>query len=314
MIAPHDLIVVKILKDAFKFIRENPSHLEYILCGFNGNMKELLGEDYVSQSMKFVMAEDIEIIPGYPLDGYKNTSIAVVSYGRESDQFIGDYGKDTIMGNNNPIVYAEFDVSNISGDSLVIPAGCIKNGQIWNKQIFESGDRKFAAQVTFVEYFTDENGLYGANVTLDRKIPDNLYPRGWVSRSYGTSNAAVISTSMDDVTIECLLTVPGDPASIRILSMVARWAFKSHRLMFDRYGLQISTFSYGPPQLGDGTDNLFQQSFTMTAKCSDTWIENEYETTDKTGKIEVCMIASRFDGIEEGDVPLIEIGDDGTTV
>jgi hypothetical protein len=106
MFSTADLIVMNAIEAGLENLRNNPSHLEFILGKYEDTsyMRKLHGSAYVRQCKELVLKNKINIRPYYVLDANKLPSVAVIAQYSEDILVLGDYGMQQDTAIVPPIV------------------------------------------------------------------------------------------------------------------------------------------------------------------------------------------------------------------
>ena len=281
-----DLITVAILDDAFQFASKNPHHIEFVLSQFTQNkaLKELVGQNHIKDCIDFIVNNRVNIVPYYSADLEQLPSIGVVSQGHEGQQFLGDHGREQLVDINRPVTYADFNAKSINGSTMIVPSEYKLHETLWPGLIVENKDSSIKS-AKLESIFTEGTQTV---LELSEDFEKGTSLKNWIARSVGSFKGYKIASSIDDVDIHVILTTEGDIVLHRLLSIVLRWAFKRSRLNFDKYGLQVATFNWGAPNLIENAEHIFESRCTISAKFTDSWIEQEFNTLDSM-KTSVCL-------------------------
>lgn len=298
MIGVLDLFAVSVLDNKFKELVQHPDRIEYMLCGFhiNQNMFDFVGAEYIKNSIEFLLNNKVTIIPYYNLDAMKNPTIAVISSGGESQQFIGDYGfqadaQQTVK--NSPLIIAEFTATTISGKDMTVAPELKLNEKLWPGVVITNG-----------EFSNTVEGIMDASTICFRdEFPENISPENWTAQTSGTDRRYVINASTDSVSVQCKLTTHGDPSLHRLMSVILRGIIKSARLDFESIGFQNTKVSYGSMVLTNQDDLTFESVVTIDGIFTDHWILREYDTIDASSNIGIDMtVTSEYEYNEDVEI------------
>ena len=284
-----DLITAEVIKDGLLHLSRNPKHIEHILGVFCANDLVLrnVGGDYLAQCIEFIMNNRVEVGPYYAIDVKRRPSVAIICSGVEETQFLGDYGSEEDLKINMPaVVYAQWDATSISKDTMVVTADYKLEKKLWPGMFISNGQH--TVKLTGI---LKKDGT-PTTLFLEPDLPDNTRLTAWTAQSSEKGKGAVVSASMDSVTVQCKLTTNGDFSIHRLLSIVIRYCLKRGRLIFDKYGMQVPTFSYTPPMLTEQDEHEFESVYTITARFTDTWIEREFDLQDGAANIVVDLCAT----------------------
>lgn len=284
-----DLITAEVIKDGLQHLSRNPKHIEHILGVFCSNDLVLrnVGGDYLAQCVEYIMNNRVEVGPYYAIDVKRRPSVSIICSGSEEAQFLGDYGYETDLRVNMPaVVYAQWDATSINKDTMVVTADYKLEQRLWPGMFISNGQH--TVKLTGI---LKKDGT-PTTLFVEPELPDGVRLTGWTAKSSEKGRGAVVSASMDDVTVQCKLTTNGDFSIHRLLSIVIRYCLKRGRLIFDKYGMQTPTFSYTPPMLTDQDEHEFESVYTINAKFTDTWIEKEFDLQDSAANIVVnlCVV------------------------
>lgn len=287
MIGILDLFAVSVLDSKFKELIQRPDRIEYMLCGFhiNQDMFDFVGAEYIKNSMDFLLNNKVTIIPYYNLDAQKNPTIAVISSGSESQQFIGDYGfqvdaQKTVV--NSPLTIAEFTATTISGKDMTVSSELKLDEKLWPGVVITNGE--FSNVI--------EGIMDSSTICFRDEFPENISLSNWTAQTSGTDRRYVVNASTDNVSVQCKLTTHGDPSVHRLMSVILRGVIKSARLDFEGIGFQNTKVSYGSMVLTNSDDLTFESVVTIDGIFTDHWILREYDTIDASANIGVDMIAT----------------------
>lgn len=282
-----DIVTTTLLREAFDHIAKNPHELEFILCAYSRkDIRDIVGDRYIKQCVEMVSNNRFNITPYYEANLENFPSLVVVSQGSEGETFIGDKGRDIHVSKNEPIKYASFKASEVSEKSIIVP-NSKEELNFFRGLILDNESDEFGP-------YSIESVIQEANSTvicIDGELPSGAPLTGWFTRTDGTNKRYSLSSSIDNVTVQIKLTTNGDYAVHRLFSIVTRWALKYSRFRFERYGLQVPKFSYGPPMGIDDSQLIYETVFTFQSQAPDHWIEYQYDTIDKTSALSAETIA-----------------------
>lgn len=298
-----DLIVVSVLKECLKDLSENPWKLEFILGGFCAvpGIRDMVGQDYIKQCVEYITNNRLHVATFYELDMKLRPQIAVLSSGTESQQFLGEYGRIQESGDTlvSPVTYAEWDCSSIAADEMTVAAGYLLNKKLWPGMIVSNNNGSI---LTRIKSIVQRDG--STVVSLGTKLAAGTEMRGWKAVSDLIERLYEVNSSIDDVNVQCKLTTNGDFAIHRLLSLVLRYCLKRGRLVFDKYGLQVTTFSYSAPVSTDPDEHEYESIYSITGKFTDSWIYRDFPSNDSTANIRVELIAVPVDKTTNKEVKL----------
>jgi hypothetical protein len=282
-----DLVVVAGLKDALDFYSKNPKHIEFILGQFcQKPISNIVGQEHIKLAIETIQSQRIEVAPYYQLDQKRRPSIAVVASYTESQQFIGDYGRDEIDHTLTLPAkkYASFDALAINGNKINVSNGLNLDKILWLGLFVSNGIE--VAKLTGIYKKESVTELF-----LDKELPKETRLSGWGVYSSAFEKGYVINSSTEDVSIQCNFQTIGDYSVHRLMATVIRACLKKQRLWFDQYGLQVSTFAQTPPILSSEDETEFQTVFTINGKTTDSWISKEFDLPNEASNILIELIA-----------------------
>lgn len=287
MFSVADLIVVAGLNDALDFLSKNPSHIEFILGQFcQEPIQKIVGQEYIKQCIEAIQGQRIEVAPYYQMDLKKRPSVAVVASYTEDIQFMGDYGSEDPNVLTLPAKrYASFNALSIDGCKIKVSSALNLDKILWHGLILSNGKERVKLIGLLVKNNITE-------LMVDKELPKNTKLSGWGVFSGVYQKGYLINSSIDAVNIQCNFQSVGDYSVHRLMATVLRACLKKQRLWFDKYGLQVSTFSQTPPILTEEREMEFQTIFTISGKVTDSWIEKEYELPDEAANVKLEMVAS----------------------
>ena len=276
-----DITTVWVIEDGLRNLAANRDHCLYIFGYFNQfPNSSYVNKDYINQAVDLITKNAIHVAPYYEMDIKRRPSVAVVSSGAESQQYLGDYGMmETMDVTFPPIVYCEFDAKSYSpdGTSLFISSQVVTEGKLWPNAIVTNG-QSFAR----IKGINKRDGQ-DTELVLDGAVQGPY--KGWRSQSLIRQKGAEILSSMDSVTVQIQLLTTGSASVHRLLALAIRYCLKRGRQIFEQYGVQTPTFSYTPMMITDDTELEYQTTFTVEAKVSDSWIHREFNLPDDTKEV-----------------------------
>jgi hypothetical protein len=298
-----ELVTVYVIKNGLENLAANPDQCRFILGGFSEQpLRSLVSMDHINQAVEFVTKNRIQVAPYYEMDIKQRPSVAIVSSGAETQQYLGDYGRTEISSSQavmTPVVYAEFDAKLLDGDTLIVSPELKIEKKIWPGVIVANG--KFTARVQGILVRDGDD----TRLQLDTAIPAGTQYKGWKAQSLPREKGVEILSSMDKVTLQANLMTTGSASVHRLLALVIRYCLKRGRQLFEIYGLQVPTVSYSPLMLTDDGELEYQSVFTIETMVSDSWIHREFDLNDNTKNIVVHpFIAEPVNKEENDDVTL----------
>lgn len=283
----HDLLAQNIIKKKLKFLRDNPEHLNFLLCSYP---PEIVGIEFIKQAAQYVIDNKIHTHLHYNIDNHKEPSISIISHGSESENFIGDAGSQQIVGNhsrcekNKPIVIAEWDVNSYDGEVITVSPEYSLNEKLWPGLFIKNGD--FITSIDSIPY---EN-----KICLKDEVPENTPLKGWSALTGGYDSIYKMGASIDEANIDFTLTTYGEPSIHRLISLILRYVIKSSRLAFDQSRMQNIRMSYQPMMLSDEHDMKFVSSYRISGKFTDHWLESIVDTPDKAATVGISLEPKRI--------------------
>ena len=273
-----ELVVQGIIQEGLTNFRNNPHHLEYVLGRYSDNpfIAKKVGPNFIKNAMQMILKSDLTTRPYYTenMDSYP-IMIFASSYS-EDQQFLGDFGAyDTEVAdktgafNTSPYVYASFDASSVSADTIVV-----SNDYKLTEKMF-AGLYVFNSKTIFAKVLGIAPGLTSVSLLLDRKLPAKTALKNWSVSTIPKKVYSVTNSSMNAVTIQATLFTSGDPELHRVYAQVIRACFKKGRQQLEEYGIQNSSFAQEPMTVVNDTDLVFRTSFSMQAVETDTWIAQD---------------------------------------
>ena len=280
-----DLVTVTLIEKKLEHYKNNPSWLEFILCGHHGSqgMFDLVGADYIKQSIEFIRDTKINVLPYYNPDLKQSPSISIIASGHEDQQYIGDHGYQTVADSKYqtvqslPIVIAEWTVKSIDKNLMSVPPELKLDEKLWPGIIITNG-----------EYSAVLDGIIDAStLCLKEDLPDGLNPKGWKAQTAGSNKIYTVNSSTDSISVQCKLTTHGEPGNHRLLGLVLRAVLKSCRLNFDKIGFQNTRVSYTPMVVTDQTEMEYESVYSIDGVFTDSWIVKEAQGPDSASNIGV---------------------------
>lgn len=298
-----DLVTICVLENQLSILRKYPNRLNFILSPFSKyeRIRTKVGAQYIDQVVKFILNNEISIIPAYLPGVPKGPSIYVLSQTGEGQQFLGDYGNITESAVYDPIVYSEFDAVSIVDDVISVSYDAHIESKVWTGVILTNGTTS-----AFLESIGPVRAGSNTELYLDRDLPVGTRLSGWKAQSHAVRTNFEVHGDIEDVRVQAILRTSGDPSVHRVLSSVIRMCLKAGRPEFDAFGMQTSTFSQGfmtPIESEGGL--ICETTYNITAKFPEFWVAAETTADDDTGNIEVTITASPpADAVIEEDVVL----------
>lgn len=287
MIGMHDLATVQILREGFDFLAKNPSHIEFLLCGFSevSKFNTVFGPDYLSKAIKLIQEQAIIIDTYYTNDFAKRHEIVVVSSGSESQLFMGDDGYEQNLTPVEPKVLYIFKAKGIDKDELITSAAYKLDNKLWYNAVLTPDNGKTVYYFRGISTDTSDS-----RILLDREITEGTDLSNWKIQTIPNTRGYSVGQSIDSVNIVINIRTVGDISIHRIFSMCLRGIIKSRRLQFDSYGIQNMKVNYTPPVIFNEGDDYFgaESSYTLTAESSESWIMREY---DRPNRIDINLEA-----------------------
>lgn len=301
MMGMADLITVEVIKEGLQHLKQNPYHLEFILGAFcQEPLRSSVGVEHIKQCIDFVTNNRIQVAPYYEIDMKHRPSIAVVSQGRETQQFIGDYG-DTFIPNIPeyqlpPRIYVNFNPTSFTSDNqgMIVSRDLHLEEKLWPGIFLTNG-----TVTTKMRGMLVREG-HPTTIYLEDELPEGTSLPGWKAVSSPRGKGVVCSASTDAVTVQIMLTTTGSPSIHRLLSVVLRYCLKSGRMRFDTYGMQVPTFSYTPPIVSEQAEIETESTYTIESKFTDLWIDKEFDLNDAGANV---VVNTTLAVEQEEDVP-----------
>jgi len=297
-----DLITVEVIKQGLEHLKRNPYHLEFILGSFcQEPLRSSVGVEHIKQCIDFVTNNRISVAPYYEIDIKRRPSIAVVSQGREEQQYIGDYGDtrsaDLAEYNLPPRVYVNFNPTAFTADNqgMIVSRDLRLDEKLWPGIFLTNG-----TVTTKMRGILVRDG-YPTTIYLEDKLPEGTSLPGWRAVSSPRGKGIVCSASTDTVTVQMTLTTTGELSIHRLLSVVLRYCLKRGRMTFESYGMQVPTYSYTTPIVSDQAELEMESTYTIESKYTDLWIDKEFDLQDQAANVSVGTIAQSE---TKADVPL----------
>lgn len=280
-----DLITVLIIEDKLKFYINNVEFLEQILCGYhNKRMFNLVGAEYIRDSIEFLRNQKIFVQPYYNPDSRKLPQISVIASGEENQQYIGDHGYSSLAKKqtfkSNSLTVATWTAVSIDGDTMTVPKELSLETKLWPGVYVTNGTHK----VVLRGIDDKASRLY-----FESELPDNLSPEGWRAETAGSNRVCELNSSTDAVTVQCKLTTHGEPSQHRLIGILLRAILKSSRLAFDYYGFQNTKIGWSPMVLTDQDEMVFESVYSISGVYTDHWIDRIGQTADKASNIDVSV-------------------------
>jgi len=138
-------------------------------------------------------------------------------------------------------------------------------------------------------------------ILLKGDVPAGTAFRGWSAQTSSVQKQYEIHASIDNTEIQVKLTTAGEYEVHRLMAVALRYVLKQGRSRFDDLGLQVATFSQSFPMLSDQEQLVYETSFGISCKVTDTWIDHEYALPDPAARIDLDFVATENG---EQDVPL----------
>jgi len=290
-----DLAVIEALKSGLAFLASNPNHIEFMLAGFEeiSPIRKLVGPEYIKQCVDYMSNNRVYVTPYYEYDIKRTPSIAVVSSGAEGQQFIGDYGSN-VFGPIfcKPRVYTRWDATSIdlTTNTMSVSPSYLLETKLWRNVVITDGTQELRLDGVLTREGQDTQLFFKPTTPIT-----TINLKGWQSQSDQPQKGYEISSSIDDVSIQCKLSTVGDASLHRLLQMAVRYILKMRRPLLDSYGLQCATFNYSPVMQTDQEEQLYESAVTITAKAPEAWISAEYDLNDTAARIDIqVQIESQF--------------------
>jgi hypothetical protein len=246
-----------------------------------------VGAQYIDQCINHVMKNEIMVLPAYQPDLPKAPAVYVLSNTSEGNQFIGDYGQDSLEVVHEPEVYATFSATGIVDDVISVSYDQHIEQKVWRNVILTNG----TAYARLDSVGPARQG-YPTQLYLNHKLPVGTRLENWRAQSHPVRTGFSLKGSLEDVRVQAKLRSPGDPSVHRLLAIVIRACLKSGRLLFDSYGLQTPTFSQGYMQPIEGEGILVcETDFSIDGKLLETWVDHEFTAGDDTVPVDVQVTA-----------------------
>ena len=301
-----DMLTVEVIKDGLAHLKRNPYHLEFILGSFCGPpLGPVVGPEHIKQCIEFITENRIQVAPYYEIDMKRRPSIAVVAQGREEQQFIGDFGDQGSANiaeyNLPPRIYVEFDPLSFTDDmqGMIVTRDLRLDEKLWPGIFLTNGTVTAKMRGMLVR-----DG-YPTTIYLEDKLPEGTSLPGWKAVSSPRGKGVVCSASTDLVTVQMTLTTTGELSVHRLMSVVLRYCLKRGRMTFEKYGMQVPTFSYTPPIVSEQTELEMESTYTIESKFTDLWIDHEFDLNDAGANVLVSATAiPETPSEEEQDVNL----------
>ena len=279
-----DLVVVEVLKQGLKFLADNPSHAEYILCGFEGisPIRKLVGPEYIKQAVEF-FKNRVYVAPYYEYDIKRTPSIVVASSGGEGTQFLGDYGSSAAGPIYcKPRVYAKWDATAIdtTNNTMLVSSSYGLDTKLWNNVIITDGTQTLRLDGILARDGQDTKLYFKSPIV-------NTTLKGWSAQSDQPQTGYEISSSIDRVNITCKINTVGDASLMRLLQLACRYILKSRRLLLDSYGIKCATINYTEIMMLDQEEQLYESVVTLSAQAPESWISAEYPYRDSAARVDV---------------------------
>jgi len=305
-----DLVTVCIIEERFKFLKNNPRHLEFILGGLThwNVLREKIGADHIDKAIEYITENKIHIAPFYEIDVDRTPAILVVTSGNEEQQFIGDDGVSGIDLSGQevrPTVYTKWVASSYEDNCLFVSADYKLKEKIWRQVAITNGD--FSTKLSGI-VDREIDGVMNTVLYLANDIPEGIDNRQWQAQSDAVTFACSLGASLDSITIQCKLLTNGDFHLHRIIGTALRYCIKSSKSIFAENGIYDPYLSYSPPLPSqDYGENVFESVVTINAKMADHWIQEIYSpptqfglTVNADNKVDDPVVIIEDDGDESG--------------
>lgn len=285
MFATVDYLITAGIQKRLDFLKHNPHHLAFIFSKFvcDKDIMDIVGPNYLKDAVEFITNNKLHVAPAYNLDENKLPSVAIISSGSESQQFLGDYGAGRVEKSAPPVIYDWFDANEIKGSDLIVSENYNFDKKLWRN--IHIGNGTF---ITTLESVYNSNGK--TVLALKDPIPEETSLKQWATMSDDKYRAYRYSASIDDITASITLTTSGSYSIHYLFSIVLRYCLKANRMYFDNHGFQVSTSKYSIPVINDQVENIFQSNYTLEGKFTEYWIDHEFDLPD-SGPVNVCLFA-----------------------
>jgi hypothetical protein len=285
MFAVADLIVIDAIESGLENLRNNPSHIDFILGKYEDTpfMRKLHGKAYVRQCKELILQNKIFIKPYYVLDLAKLPSVAVIAQYAEEIQVIGDYGMDQRTAIISPILLGNVKgVSwEITGYGLEVSDAASVTEFIYSGAYLQQDN--FKSRIDYVYPLKSGQTCF---IFCKDKLPQNRLI-DWQVVTSESSRIATIHSTGNTANVSIDLKSCGDIEVHKLLALVIRYCLHKGRYLMDQNGLQITTKNQNFPGLFDEEQNIFQSVFSLQGKIWDSWIENEVNN-DRYENMKLC--------------------------
>lgn len=267
-----DLIVMNAIEAGLENLRNNPSHLEFILGKFDETpyMRKLHGSSYVKQCKDLVLKNKIFIRPYYVLDANRLPSVAVIAQYAEDILVLGDYGMQQETAVIPPIVLGK--ASGVgwetTGYGLIVEAEEVVH---W---IYAGAYLRQDAFTSKIDSIIPSSSDGTVTIFCVDKLPRKRLI-DWQVVTTESSRTAVIHSSGNAANVSIDLKSSGDIETHKLLALVIRYCLRYGRYLMDQNGLQISTSNQNFPAMFDEDQSIFQTVFTLQGKIWDNWVQTE---------------------------------------
>ena len=277
MFGQSDLIVIAAVERAFEHLRNNPSHLEFILNFFDiPEIRKSFGRDYIKNCIDYINNNRVLIKPYLFPDLSQIPSFVVGATSSEVQQYMGSYG-ETFSKTQSPATYATFDVINYENSWIYVSPEASIEKKVWVGMWLTAGD--FAAKIKSVMLVASDATV----VELDRPVLEGTSFTDWKAQMCSNDRVFTCGSSMERATIQGKLTTSGDIATHRVMCTVIRYALKYERLYMDDLGLQNTVVSQGMPTVTDDEAPIYESMFTIEGDLHDFFIEKETVVPSRFG-------------------------------
>lgn len=273
MFAVADLIVMNAIEEGLENLRNNPSHLEFILGKYDDTpyMRNLHGSSYVRQCKELVLQNKIFVKPYYVLDLNKLPSVAVIAQYSEDLLMLGDYGADCQSAVIPPVLLGR--VLGIAWESTGYGLE-IANAEEVTKWIYAGSYLKQDGFISKIDrIMPSDDGKTATIYCVDLIRRNRLID--WEIVTAEGARMAIIHTSGNTANVSIDLKSSGDIETHKLLALVIRYCLKHGRYIMDDNGLQITTSSQNFPSPFDVDQGIFQTVFSLQGKILDHWVQSE---------------------------------------
>lgn len=269
-----DYLVLSVLQYYAEKAIEDDNILDDIFCWVRIPMiQRVLPEDintYVENIKKLIKNKEIDYTLVYPEKQENNNYVYIYSSGRNSENFLDDYGRKTTQTTQ----MSEKPITSVKTlDNEIDSKTKVDRGSVIVNQYCPSW---FANVVDLVDYGEHSEKDYDTLI-LDKNVPltssGQYLQHGYSVRQKADVEVSENNASIDDVTMSVNLVTSGNYVQHYLVAQFFRYLIKMSRKVLDGNGFQVAVSSYSEAKArGNRNAMQFVTTFSLQGKCTDEWI------------------------------------------